>query len=240
MHQPFYQDLVTGEHILPWVRLHALKDYYGMVALFREFPDVRATFNMVPSLARAARGVRRGSRARSHARARAEAGVRSHRRRQAVPAGQLVPRAAGADDRAVTALFRTARKRDSGNGRALRTFTDADFRDLQVWSKLAWVDPFFASDPRVAGLVSQDRDFTEADKAALRSLELDVLRPSCPSTARRRREGRWSCRRRRSITRFCPCCATPTSTCGRTPSHGCRGSGSGIRKTRRRNSTAPW
>ena len=38
MHQPFYQDLVTGEHILPWVRLHALKDYYGMVALLREFP----------------------------------------------------------------------------------------------------------------------------------------------------------------------------------------------------------
>ena len=38
MHQPFYQDLVTGEHILPWVRLHGLKDYYGMVALLREFP----------------------------------------------------------------------------------------------------------------------------------------------------------------------------------------------------------
>src|SRR5439155_18355838 len=50
MHQPFYEDLVTHEHILPWVRLHALKDYYGMVALLREFPDVRATFNLVPSL----------------------------------------------------------------------------------------------------------------------------------------------------------------------------------------------
>src|SRR5205809_539717 len=24
MHQPFYLDLVTGEHILPWARLHAL------------------------------------------------------------------------------------------------------------------------------------------------------------------------------------------------------------------------
>src|SRR5688572_18048577 len=47
MHQPFYQDLVTGDHILPWVRLHALKDYYGMVALLREFPDVRMTFNLV-------------------------------------------------------------------------------------------------------------------------------------------------------------------------------------------------
>src|SRR5262245_32932787 len=50
MHQPFYQDLVTGEHILPWVRLHGLKDYYGMAALLREFPTVKATFNLVPSL----------------------------------------------------------------------------------------------------------------------------------------------------------------------------------------------
>src|SRR4051812_33280163 len=50
MHQPYYEDLATREHILPWVRLHALKDYYGMVALLREFPAVRMTFNLVPSL----------------------------------------------------------------------------------------------------------------------------------------------------------------------------------------------
>src|SRR5437667_7775237 len=50
MHQPFYEDLVSHEHILPWVRLHALKDYYGMVALLREFPDIKMTFNLVPSL----------------------------------------------------------------------------------------------------------------------------------------------------------------------------------------------
>src|SRR5262245_3967020 len=50
MHQPFYEDLVTHEHILPWVRLHALKDYYGMVAILREFPEIRVTFNLVPSL----------------------------------------------------------------------------------------------------------------------------------------------------------------------------------------------
>jgi alpha-amylase/alpha-mannosidase (GH57 family) len=50
MHQPFYEDLASHEHILPWVRLHALKDYYGMVALLREFPDVVMTFNLVPSL----------------------------------------------------------------------------------------------------------------------------------------------------------------------------------------------
>src|SRR5437870_13826082 len=49
-HQPFYKDLVTGEYRLPWVRLHALKDYYGMVKLLDEFPKVHQTFNLVPSL----------------------------------------------------------------------------------------------------------------------------------------------------------------------------------------------
>ena len=49
-HQPFYKDLVTGAYRLPWVRLHALKDYYGMVKLLDEFPEVHQTFNLVPSL----------------------------------------------------------------------------------------------------------------------------------------------------------------------------------------------
>src|ERR1700730_4099683 len=49
-HQPFYKDLVTGEYRLPWVRLHALKVYYGMVKLLDEFPAVHQTINLVPSL----------------------------------------------------------------------------------------------------------------------------------------------------------------------------------------------
>ena len=54
MHQP-HDDLVTHEHILPWVRLHGLKDYFGMIALMREFPAVRMTFNLVPSMLRSKR-----------------------------------------------------------------------------------------------------------------------------------------------------------------------------------------
>ena len=49
-HQPFYKDVVSNEYRLPWVRLHALKDYYGMVKLLDEFPTVHQTFNLVPSL----------------------------------------------------------------------------------------------------------------------------------------------------------------------------------------------
>jgi alpha-amylase/alpha-mannosidase (GH57 family) len=50
MHQPFYKDLWTGQYKLPWTRLHALKDYAGMVEILGEFPNVRQTFNLVPSM----------------------------------------------------------------------------------------------------------------------------------------------------------------------------------------------
>jgi len=33
MHQPYYPDDLAGECALPWVRLHAIKDYFGMAAL---------------------------------------------------------------------------------------------------------------------------------------------------------------------------------------------------------------
>jgi alpha-amylase/alpha-mannosidase (GH57 family) len=50
MHQPFYKDLTSGEYKLPWTRMHALKDYYGMVKILEDFPAIHQTFNLVPSM----------------------------------------------------------------------------------------------------------------------------------------------------------------------------------------------
>ncbi len=50
MHQPYYRDLLTGEIALPWVRMHAAKDYLHMGTLLAEYPKVHLTINMVPSL----------------------------------------------------------------------------------------------------------------------------------------------------------------------------------------------
>ena len=37
-HQPYYMDPTTREFAMPWVRLHAIKDYIGMANLLAEFP----------------------------------------------------------------------------------------------------------------------------------------------------------------------------------------------------------
>jgi len=60
MHQPYYLDEGSGEYLLPWVRLHATKDYLHMVEVLEDYPRVHATFNMVPSLVEQLQGYVRG------------------------------------------------------------------------------------------------------------------------------------------------------------------------------------
>jgi alpha-amylase/alpha-mannosidase (GH57 family) len=50
MHQPDYRDRITGEFALPWVMLHALKDYGDMADHLERHPKIRAVVNFVPVL----------------------------------------------------------------------------------------------------------------------------------------------------------------------------------------------
>jgi alpha-amylase/alpha-mannosidase (GH57 family) len=187
MHQPFYEDLVTREHILPWVRLHGLKDYYGMAALMREFPDVRLTFNLVPSLL-----VQLEAFAEGRARDRfldvslapaaeltaADAAfmiqhffhAHRHRMIEVYPRyAELLARRGGSDP-------------DAAQARALvPRYTVDDLRDLQVWQKLAWIDPgYLEGDSRIRALIEKGRDFTEDDKAVLHLVEIEILNKVIP------------------------------------------------------------
>ena len=50
MHQPDYRDLRTGKIHLPWVYLHATKDYVDMAAHLEAEPAARAVVNFAPIL----------------------------------------------------------------------------------------------------------------------------------------------------------------------------------------------
>lgn len=50
MHQPQYRDLISGEYQLPWVYLHAIKDYVDMAAHLEAQPGARAVVNFAPIL----------------------------------------------------------------------------------------------------------------------------------------------------------------------------------------------
>lgn len=50
MHQPHYRDGLDGEYRLPWVYLHAIKDYTDMVAHLENCPQARLVVNFAPVL----------------------------------------------------------------------------------------------------------------------------------------------------------------------------------------------
>ncbi|NTV09489.1 MAG: glycoside hydrolase [Zoogloea sp.] len=50
MHQPDYRHPDSGEFMLPWVFLHAIKDYTDMAAHLERHPAIRCTVNFVPVL----------------------------------------------------------------------------------------------------------------------------------------------------------------------------------------------
>jgi alpha-amylase/alpha-mannosidase (GH57 family) len=50
MHQPDYRDHTSGEHVLPWVYLHAIKDYADMADHLERHPGIHAVVNFVPVL----------------------------------------------------------------------------------------------------------------------------------------------------------------------------------------------
>lgn len=50
MHQPDYRNYETGEFMLPWVYLHAVKDYSDMVSHLEAHPSMKVVVNFVPVL----------------------------------------------------------------------------------------------------------------------------------------------------------------------------------------------
>jgi alpha-amylase/alpha-mannosidase (GH57 family) len=50
MHQPDYRDYDSGDFLLPWVYLHAIKDYSDMAYHLERHPRMKAVVNFVPIL----------------------------------------------------------------------------------------------------------------------------------------------------------------------------------------------
>ena len=191
-HQPFYKNLVTGEYRLPWVRLHALKDYYGMVKLLDEFPNVHQTFNIVPSLIAQIEDYVAGT---AHDPFLALA---------ATPARDLSPPERRA---ALQYLFQAnpvhligrypryhelwERFRNSGDSpdRAEKFFTSQDFTDLQVLSQIAWFDEFFLADSDVAALIRKGREYSLDDQRFVIDKERELMAKVLPAHAAAARRG---------------------------------------------------
>jgi alpha-amylase/alpha-mannosidase (GH57 family) len=177
MHQPFYKDLVSGEYKLPWTRMHALKDYYGMVRILEEFPQVHQTFNLVPSMMAQVAEYGAGQAADPFLQAALK------------PAESL-----SADERAFVLrhsfcsdpqqmiyryprygeLFQLWQAQKAAGTRSV--FSNQELRDVQMWSQLSWFDEEFQEhDAEVREWIGRGRNFTLDDQARMEEKQRTIL-----------------------------------------------------------------
>ena len=167
MHQPDYRHPETGEPVMPWVRLHATRGYTDLPTLVLE-SGARTTVNVVPSLL-------------LQLQAYAEGATDAWERLSRVPAETLT----GEQRRFIRAHFfhgNENMRRVSAHythleaeARAGAPLTAQDYRDIQVWSNLAWMGVVARRTPLVQALLAQQRGFTHAQLVALMDYQREVV-----------------------------------------------------------------
>jgi alpha-amylase/alpha-mannosidase (GH57 family) len=191
-HQPFYKDLVSGEYRLPWVRLHGLKDYYGMVKLLDEFPQVHQNFNIVPSLITQIQDYVSGSAQDPFLTVASKPAkdLSLEERRfalqylfQANPVNLIgrYPR--------YRELFERFCEHGASPERAEKYFQPQDFTDLQVLSQIAWFDEFFLEEKEIAALVRKERQYSLEDQRFVIEQEKVLLGKVLPAHAAAAKKG---------------------------------------------------
>ncbi|MGD1025011.1 MAG: glycoside hydrolase family 57 protein [Candidatus Sulfotelmatobacter sp.] len=185
-HQPFYKDLVTGEYRLPWVRLHALKDYYGMVKLLDEFPNVHQNFNLVPSLIAQIQNYVAGT-AQDPFLSVAAKQSRDFTLKDRLFALQYLFQANPANVIGRYPRYRELWERFREHGfspeKAEKYFQPRDYTDLQVLSQIAWFDEFFLEEKDVAALIKKERDYSLEDQSFVIARERELLGKVLPAYA---------------------------------------------------------
>ena len=177
-HQPVYfQDPETGVFARPWVRLHAAKDYVDMAAILRDYPDVKATFNLTPSLLRQLEAIGAGASdlAREHTLVPAEELTDAQK--------QFILDRFFDTNRRIVARFPRYQElldlRDNSDD-PLSAYSADDFRDLQLLFNLAWTDPDWLAEEPLAALVEKGEGFSEEDKVIVLDEHLRLVNEVIP------------------------------------------------------------
>jgi alpha-amylase/alpha-mannosidase (GH57 family) len=186
MHQPLYREPVTGDYLLPWVRLHATRAYTDMAWMLERHPTIRCTVNFTPVLleqledyvegrandrwleltARPAADLTLDERA---AILRSFFMVGWEQNVQPLPRYWEILQKRGRDIRHVD-LTRLA-----------RDFTDRELTDLQVLFNLAWCGfGALADDEGLRALRDKGSDFDRADVDYLLSAQRKIMAEVVP------------------------------------------------------------
>jgi alpha-amylase/alpha-mannosidase (GH57 family) len=149
--------------VLPWVRLHATKDYLEMAQHLEKHPKMRATINLVPILIKQIEGYQDGMEDDLLHIARKETSALLPKERE-----YLLTECFHTNYNRMIARSERYKELFEKKNRSEEFATD-DLRDLIVHHALAWTGEFAREEEPFASLLKKERNYSEEEKMYLLS-----------------------------------------------------------------------
>jgi len=182
MHQPSYKLNQDSDYLLPWVRMHAVKDYLDMVLLMNEFPNLKLNFNLVPMLLQSITDY-------------SEHGFQDvHSRLSTTPIENL----SDDDKNFILSNFFDANfnsmishhegykklyeKRVNQNIYDINEYSEQEYSDIMAWFNLAWFDPVYGKIyPELQALADKGSGYTLEDRETIIKYQYEIIKQIIPT-----------------------------------------------------------
>jgi alpha-amylase/alpha-mannosidase (GH57 family) len=170
-HQPYYK--YKNEFLLPWVRLHGVKDYYDLPALMNEYPNVKQTINLVPSLMLQIDDyINNKTLDKIQRLTRINAKHLTEQDKIDILESFFI-----LNDNLINPneRYRELYNKCNNGLQPIVEMQTQDWLDLQVWYNLAWIGQISRTFPFPKRLFTKQRNFTEEEKLLLLDFHNEIL-----------------------------------------------------------------
>jgi alpha-amylase/alpha-mannosidase (GH57 family) len=186
MHQPWYIDPFTQEFEMPWVFLHAIKDYYEMPWLVSRYKKIKATFNLVPSLIKQLQIYSENPSSCKFLNLLKKDADKISNTEKDYLLKILFSANLTTMIKPIPRYFQIYQKYMT-----TQNLTNQDFLDLQVLFLLSWTGNYLRENNHyIKTLLEKGKNFTQAEKEKLVNVLLDFLKEIIPFYKKLENEGR--------------------------------------------------
>lgn len=188
MHQPVYE--IEGTYLMPWARIHAVKDYLDMALFLDKFPKLKLNFDIVPALLDMIIDYANGAHDIHSELTISDVENISNEEKSFILNNFF-------SSRYETMVFRSEnykqlyQKRFSSDVCNLDDFSNQDLSDLMALFNLVWIDPIhFQRYPRLQELWDKQYGYTIEDRNEIINIQREIIREIVPTYKKYISEGR--------------------------------------------------
>lgn len=182
MHQPVYQLDSKGDYLMPWVRLHGVKDYLDMLLRLKKYPKIKLNFNLVPVLLDSFQDYSDNGAHDIHSRLTVSQIEQLNDEDKEFILNNFF------DANYTTMIFPHPRynelyqRRLENENIEISDFSNQDYSDIMAWFNLVWIDKtFIESFPEIASFLEKGTGFTLEDRIKIIDIHRKIISMIIPS-----------------------------------------------------------